>query len=125
MDFYLQYGFPLYKDDYNRFRTGEMPLTILSYTFYNQLMVAAPEIKGLWEMAAVPGTRDENGNIVRSETASGTACMILAAAEQPEEVLGVSQMVDTGRQSGGIWKRDRGAAGCRRPLYHRQCGRLL
>ncbi len=85
VDFYLQYGFPLYKDDYNRFRTGEMPLTILSYTFYNQLMVAAPEIKGLWEMAAVPGTRDENGNIVRSETASGTACMILAAAEQPEK----------------------------------------
>lgn len=84
VDFYLQYGFPLYKDDFNRFRTGEMPLTIISYSFYNQLMVAAPEIKGLWEMTEIPGTRDANGNIDRSQAATGTSCIMLPSAKTEE-----------------------------------------
>ena len=84
VDFYVQYGFPLYKEDYSRFRTGEMPLTITAYTFYNQLTVAAPEIKGLWEMTVIPGTRNEARQVVHSEGATGTACMVMSAAENPE-----------------------------------------
>lgn len=76
-DFYNQYSFTLYKDDYSRFRTGEMPLTIANYTFYNQLSVAAPEIHNLWKMVPVPGTRKADGTIDRSESASGTACIML------------------------------------------------
>ena len=53
---YTQYGFPLYKDDFNRFRSGEMPLVITNYTFYSQLKTAAPDIRNLWDMALIPGT---------------------------------------------------------------------
>ena len=76
-DFYNQYSFTLYKDDYSRFRTGEIPLTIANYTFYNQLSVAAPEIHNLWEMVPIPGTKKADGTIDRSESASGTACIML------------------------------------------------
>ncbi|MHB1452595.1 MAG: extracellular solute-binding protein [Saccharofermentanales bacterium] len=84
-EFYTQYSFPLVKDDYNRFRTGEMPLTIMPYTFYNQLQVAAPEIKNLWKMVQIPGTRKNDGSIDRSEAATGSGAVILAGAVNKEE----------------------------------------
>ena len=84
VDLYRQYGFPLYKNDFSRFRTGEMPMTIVSYPFYNQLTVAAPEIRGLWRMAPVPGTRRADGTIDRSEAATGMSCMIMSAADDPQ-----------------------------------------
>lgn len=63
-DFYTIYDFEQTYDPFTRFRTGEMPIIINNYTFYNQLVVSAPEIKGLWDFTLVPGTKvkDENGN---------------------------------------------------------------
>lgn len=84
VDFYDQYSFSMVKDDYNRFRTGEMPLTIMQYTFYTQLRVAAPEINGLWEMVQIPGTVQKNGSVSRSEAATGTANVIFKSASNPE-----------------------------------------
>ena len=82
--FYTQYGFDLYKDDYNRFRTGEMPLVIANYSFYNQLSTAAPEIRGLWEMVPIPGTLKEDGTIDRTAAASGNACFILSSCKNTD-----------------------------------------
>ena len=59
-------------------------MTIVSYPFYNQLTVAAPEIRGLWRMAPVPGTRQADGTIDRSEAATGMSCMIMSAADDPQ-----------------------------------------
>ena len=63
-DFYTIYDFEQTYDPFTRFRTGEMPIIINNYTFYNQLTVSAPEIKGLWDFTQVPGSYvlDENGN---------------------------------------------------------------
>ena len=83
--FYTQYGFPLYKDDFNRFRTGEMPLVITSYTFYNQLKIAAPDIRNLWEMALIPGTKQADGTVNHATAAFGTAGMIFSTTKLPEE----------------------------------------
>ncbi len=84
-EFYSQYSFPMVKDDYNRFRTGEIPITIMSYTFYNQLQAAAPEIKGMWEMTHIPGTVQEDGSIDRSEAATGSAAVVMSSSEYKEE----------------------------------------
>lgn len=81
---YTQYGFPLYKDDFNRFRSGEMPLVITNYTFYSQLKTAAPDIRNLWDMAIIPGTVREDGSISHATAASGTAGLILSNAENPD-----------------------------------------
>ncbi|MCL1866330.1 MAG: extracellular solute-binding protein [Oscillospiraceae bacterium] len=83
--FYTVYKFPQTYDPFTRFRTGEMPIVIMPYTFYNQVNAAAPEIRGLWDFQHVPGTvqrdsvgkplLDEDGkeiiNIAASSGASG------------------------------------------------------
>jgi ABC-type glycerol-3-phosphate transport system substrate-binding protein len=75
---YTKYGLPLNFDFYNRFRTGEMPIGITGYTFYNFLTVAAPELRNQWAMVPIPGTRRTDGTVNRTETCSGTACVIVA-----------------------------------------------
>lgn len=76
-DFYVLYDFALYKDDFNRFRTGEMPIVISSYNLYNTLEEAAPEIAGQWIMTSIPGTEQPDGSLDRSTSASGTCTIIL------------------------------------------------
>jgi len=78
-DFYNQYRLSVQFDILNRFRTGEMPATIADFTTYNQLAVFAPEIKGKWSMAPIPGTvrKDENGKEYIDHTAISTATSII------------------------------------------------
>lgn len=96
-EFYTLYNLPNTYDFANRFRTGEVPVGIASYSQYSQLAVFAPEIQGLWEFSLVPGTikTDENGNalydengnkIVDHSCASSTAgCVMLSMDSTTEE----------------------------------------
>lgn len=81
-NFYTDYGLDRQFNFYSRFRTGEMVLATQGLAAYSQLQAAAPEIRGLWKMALMPGTVDENGNINRSEGSSVTGCIMLKAAEK-------------------------------------------
>jgi ABC-type glycerol-3-phosphate transport system substrate-binding protein len=76
-DYYNLYDYPLYKDDFNRFRTGEMPLVISNYKLFNRLTATAPEIYNEWEMTLLPGVRGADGSIDRETCATGTAAVIL------------------------------------------------
>lgn len=86
--FYTDYGCEVTYDFLNRFRIGEMPIGISDYSLYNTLSVFAPEIRGKWSWALVPGTErvDENGKtyIDRSVAATGNTCMMLSATEDPD-----------------------------------------
>lgn len=84
IDFYVQYDFSLYKDDFNRFRTGEMPIVISTYGLYNNLNEAAPEIAGQWIMTAIPGT-PQGEEINRATSASGTCSIVLNDCEHKDE----------------------------------------
>lgn len=57
------YGIPLTFNAENRFRTGEMPIVIADYGLYNRLSVFAPELRGEWAMAMVPGTIMPDGTV--------------------------------------------------------------
>ncbi len=83
-EFYTLYGLPVEKNDFNRFRSGEMPLTISKYTFYNQLYVAAPEIRNQWSMVPIPATVQKDGTLNRTQVGAGTACIMLRGAENKE-----------------------------------------
>ena len=89
---YNDYGLPTVFDFVSRFRSGEMPIGIIDYTTYNTLMVSAPEIRGVWDFAPVPGTRrvDENGNeyIDHSVHSQGATCMMIATDDQRIKELG-------------------------------------
>lgn len=83
-DFYLKYSLPLSFSFVNRFRTGEMPMGIMSYTTYNQLCVAAPEIKGQWSMYPVPATVREDGTLDRTQSSTNTGCIVMSGSEELE-----------------------------------------
>ena len=77
-EFYTKYNFTKSYSNINRFRTGTMPIVLADYTFYNSLVVAAPEIDGAWEMVPIPGTAQPDGSINRATSSSGSSCMIFA-----------------------------------------------
>ena len=74
---YNSYGIPIVYDFMSRFRTGEMAIGIANYTTYNSIVVGAPEIRGLWDFTYLPGTRDEKGNINRSNVSGGVCTMMI------------------------------------------------
>ncbi len=63
LDMFEQYRFPLAYDFPTRFRSGEMPIGIISYQTYNQLVLYASELRGLWEFTPLPGYDDGTGKI--------------------------------------------------------------
>ncbi|HOO05277.1 MAG TPA: extracellular solute-binding protein [Ruminococcus sp.] len=75
-DFYTKYSFDQTYDAFSRFRTGEYPILIANYTFFNQLTVASPEIKGLWDFCQVPGTLREDGTISHAANSNGAGAVI-------------------------------------------------
>lgn len=56
VEMYTHLGVPVSANFLNRFRTGEMPVGIDSLSFYMTLSYGAPELKGKWKIAPIPGT---------------------------------------------------------------------
>ena len=90
-DFYLEYDFLKEADFYNRMRVGTMPLGIAPYTTYMTFYATAPEIRGRWKIAKVPGV-DTNGNgVIDVESfegavaGSGTGCAIIKESTKKEQ----------------------------------------
>lgn len=82
---YTKYSLSLIFDFFNRFRSGEMALAIEPYNQVNYLYSAAPELDGLWDIAVMPGTKNEDGTVNSVETCSSTGAIALADTEYPEE----------------------------------------
>lgn len=87
--FYTEYSFPLSASFVNRFRSGETPIGIVGYDIYNTLAVSAPEIRGKWDFALLPGTQklDADGNIYidHQGAASGMSMMMTGTTDNPYE----------------------------------------
>lgn len=82
--FYTTYSFDQTYDAFSRFRTGDMPILIKEYNFFNQLSVAAPEIKGCWDFMQIPGTKQKDGSINHSSNSSGTCGVIFKKCKNQE-----------------------------------------
>ena len=83
---YSDYSFPVAYDAANRFRTGEMPILVGDYVgLYNQLIVYATEIDGLWEFCPLPGCEREDGTVNYDSLASITATVMLHGCEGEEQ----------------------------------------
>lgn len=87
--FYTDYKFPLSASFVNRFRSGETPIGIVGYDTYNTLAVSAPEIRGKWSFALLPGTArvDQSGAkyIDHAGAASGMSLVMMSKTENPYE----------------------------------------
>lgn len=78
---YSDYSFPVSYDASNRFRTGEMPICIQGYTAYNNIIIFATEIAGLWEFGPIPGFEQEDGTINNTAMSGTSAIVMMAGAE--------------------------------------------
>jgi len=83
--FYTHYKTPVIFDFTNRFRTGEMPLAFQDYSWFNTLEIFAPELRGLWGFALMPGLKKEDGSIDRSIPTGALATMIFSASKKHEQ----------------------------------------
>jgi ABC-type glycerol-3-phosphate transport system substrate-binding protein len=72
-EFYTDYKLDRATSIEERFRTGETPIIIADYTTFNNLQISAPDLKGMWGFAPVPGTRCEDGTINRTVAGYGGA----------------------------------------------------
>ncbi len=75
---YSDYSLPVSFDAANRFRTGEMPIIIGDYSsIYNQLVVFATEIGGLWGFCSLPGSKRADGSFNYDSLAGVSATVLL------------------------------------------------
>ena len=70
---------------YNHFRYGMLPIGISNFSTYVQLLIAAPEIKGLWDIALYPGVVNANGEVERWAPGSAQSCVIFKSSKKKEE----------------------------------------
>ena len=78
---FTQYSLPVSYDFANRFRTGEMPICIQGYTAYNNIIIFATEIAGLWEFGPIPGFEKEDGTIDNTAMSGTSAIVMMTGAE--------------------------------------------
>ena len=83
--FYTTYSFEQTYDAFTRFRQGDMPVLIQNYTFFNQLTVAAPEIKGCWSFQPIPGTVQADGSINHASCSVGSAALIFSKLDDEKQ----------------------------------------
>ena len=81
---FTQYSLSVDYDFANRFRTGEMPIAIRNYTEYNNVVIFATEIAGLWEFGPVPGMVQEDGSIKNTSMSGTSALVIMSGAKDIE-----------------------------------------
>lgn len=83
-DFYTGYGMEVQVDFTNRFRTGEVPIGVITYNTFNQLEIFAPEIKGRWTFAPMLGVEKEDGTINHNFVVDTVSTVIMAQSKKQE-----------------------------------------
>jgi ABC-type glycerol-3-phosphate transport system substrate-binding protein len=84
-EFYTDYKLDKFTSVEQRFRNGETPIIFADYTFYNNLQVSAPDIKGMWGFAPVPGIKRDNETINNTVVSTGQACVVMEASDKKNE----------------------------------------
>jgi ABC-type glycerol-3-phosphate transport system substrate-binding protein len=86
-DFFKIFALPVEVGSfYQRFRYGNLPIGIGDFSMYVQLLHAAPEIAGLWDIALIPGV-ETDGVINRSFVGSSTVNVIFNASQKKDEAF--------------------------------------
>ncbi len=80
-EYSLSYQVPSF---FNSFRYGRIPIGIMDFGMYLQLLNAASEIKGLWDIALVPGVMHEDG-INRSMPGAQQSSLIFKKSKKIDE----------------------------------------
>lgn len=69
---------------YNGLRNGSIPIGIADLSTYILLKSNGAELDGLWDLALIPGIRQEDGSVSRLHPTMASPCYILSGTEQPQ-----------------------------------------
>ncbi len=83
-ELFISYRLPLQADFFTRFRMGQMPMGVSNYWTYVRFKTAAPELRGRWAMAPMPGTPLDDGRIDRTNGGRGQAIAMFRDTKQPQ-----------------------------------------
>ena len=94
---YTDYSFPVTFSAANRFRTGEMPILIQDYvSTYNQLIVYATELDGLWSFTHIPGVATYEGTeqtgVNYTAIAGVSSAIVTKSAEERQNKTGQNRI---------------------------------
>ncbi|WP_317890705.1 extracellular solute-binding protein [Paenibacillus arenilitoris] len=70
---------------FQSFRSGAVPIGIADITAYIQLMVAAPELNGLWGIAPIPGKLQQGGTVARWMSGGVQSGVMFKSTKMAEE----------------------------------------
>ena len=70
---------------YNDFRLGKAPIGVGDFGMYIRLQNAAPDIKGLWSIAPIPGVKQEDNTIRRDAPGAQTANVVFKNTTKADE----------------------------------------
>ncbi len=70
---------------YNDFRLGKAPIGVGDFGMYIRLLNAAPDIKGLWDIALIPGVKQGDDSIRRDAPGAQTANVIFQNTDKANE----------------------------------------
>lgn len=85
-DLYTLYGLQNNTSSfYNNFRYGTMPIGVASFSSYVEMLYAAPEIAGKWDIALTPGTLQEDGSISRVQVSVDRSDIIMKSSTKQEQ----------------------------------------
>ncbi len=82
---FIQYQSPQATNFYNEMRIGTIPIGIGYMGDYLMLDIAAPELYGRFDIAPIPGVRNEKGEIVRYGAGSVSSAMLFKKAALQDE----------------------------------------
>jgi len=85
-DFYSLYGIKRQVASfYQHFRDGVMPIGLGDFNMFLQMSVAAPELRGWWGIAPIPGIKQADGTIARWAGGGQKATMIFEKSNKKDE----------------------------------------
>lgn len=84
-DFFTVYGLDRQANFYQHFRSGSMPVGVADLNTYLMLLVAAPELTGLWDIAPIPGTRKPGGELERWSGGGLQSAVIFRSSDRQKE----------------------------------------
>lgn len=84
VELFSKHGMPLEGISFQMFKTGEWPILMDISAFYANAYLAAPEIKGKWNVDLIPGTIRADGTISHESFMGGTTLGIARDAKNKE-----------------------------------------
>jgi len=86
-DLYIKHGLPARMDSfYQHFRIGTAPIGVAPIHEYVRFQLTAPDITGVWRVAPIPGTVNDDGYINRSQAGNQNGMMMFNTTPKREEM---------------------------------------